>query len=597
MNKENKICQNCKIEFIIEPEDFQFYKKINVPPPTFCPDCRRQRRMFFRNERVLYKRPCNAPGHTEEIVSTFSPDKKITVYDEKYWWSDAWDPIDYGTPYDFLVPFFEQYKQLLRRIPLIALSVTNMVNCSYCNVSEGDKNCLFISASEKNENVFYSNRVVQSKDSMDLYIGNYSELCYELVAATNCYKVLFSQNCSQCSDSAFLYNCTNCNNCFGCVNLKNKSYYFFNEPYTKEEYEKKISDFDFRKLSDVKRVEEKYHELLHRSIRKYANILKSTEVTGDNIAYAKNCRDSFDIVGNPSVEDGRFLNWGGAGIKDVWDSGPGVGISLERAYEVTDTGIQVADGYFTSVVYGSYDIHYSINCHGSKHLFGCYGLRGKEYCILNKQYTKEEYEILTSKIIQHMKDSPYVDTKGRVYAYGEFFPSELSPYAYNEVIAQEYFPLSKDGAIAQGYIWKDADEKKHIPTMTFENIPDDISGVKDSIVNEIISCGHGGKCVGQCVTAFKILPQELEFYRRMKLPLPRLCPNCRHEERLKKRNPMKLWKQKCQCAGKTSENGIYKNTTTHQHGDGPCLDQFETSYAPERQEIIYCENCYQSEVV
>ncbi len=49
MKEETKTCQNCKKEFQIEPEDFAFYEKINVPPPTFCPECRMIRRMMFLN--------------------------------------------------------------------------------------------------------------------------------------------------------------------------------------------------------------------------------------------------------------------------------------------------------------------------------------------------------------------------------------------------------------------------------------------------------------------------------------------------------------------------------------------------------------------
>ena len=32
MNSETKTCQNCKQSFIIEPEDFEFYEKMKVPP-------------------------------------------------------------------------------------------------------------------------------------------------------------------------------------------------------------------------------------------------------------------------------------------------------------------------------------------------------------------------------------------------------------------------------------------------------------------------------------------------------------------------------------------------------------------------------------
>lgn len=597
MNQETRQCQNCKQNFTIEPEDFAFYETMKVPPPTFCPDCRRQRRMFFRNERALYKRKCDAPGHTEEIVSVFSPDKSVTVYDDRYWWSDAWDPFDYGSGYDFSRPFFTQFAELLRRIPLINLSVTNMVNCSYCNVSEGDKDCFLVSASEKNERVSYSNRIVTCKDSLDLYIANADELCYEVSSSNKCYRLFFSRNCSECIDSAFLYNCVNCDHCFGCANLRNKSYYLFNQPFTRNEYEEKLKSFDLGSFFGIQKTQQEHQILLNKSIRRFAHILKSVDVTGDNIAYAKNCQYAFDLVGNPAAEDCRFIHWGGAGLKGCYDAGPGVGIGLETSYEVTDTGIQANRTFFTSVVYGSYDVYCSINCHGSHHLFGCYGIRNKEYCIFNRQYTKEEYEKLIPRITKHMNEMPYTDKNQRIYRYGEFFPADVSPFAYNEIIAQEYFPLTKEEAIAQGYSWQEPEMRDYKVTTEPENLPDHIKDVNDGILSEIISCSHQGQCNHQCTTAFRIVPQELDFYRRMNLALPRLCPNCRHYERLAQRNPLKLWQRKCQCAGQKSENDIYLNATAHFHGTNPCPNEFETTYAPERPEIVYCEQCYQSEVV
>ena len=59
MDKEYKNlvlgCQNCKNDFTIESDDFSFYEKMKVPPPTFCPLCRAQRRLAWRNERKLFK--------------------------------------------------------------------------------------------------------------------------------------------------------------------------------------------------------------------------------------------------------------------------------------------------------------------------------------------------------------------------------------------------------------------------------------------------------------------------------------------------------------------------------------------------------------
>ena len=108
-----------------------------------------------------------------------------------------------------------------------------------------------------------------------------------------------------------------------------------------------------------------------------------------------------------------------------------------------------------------------------------------------------------------------------------------------------------------------------------------------------------GTCNEQCTTAFKIIKSELDFYRKMNLPLPRLCPNCRHYQRIKQRNPLKLWHRKCMCNGSTSSPNNnstihqYNNTVIHTHGNEPCPNEFETTYSPDRPEIVYCEACYQ----
>src|SRR3989344_7140965 len=94
---ENKICQNCKSNFMIEPEDFSFYEKIGVPPPTFCPECRMQRRFAWRNERTLHRVKCAATG--KNVISGFAPDSGYTIYERDYWWSDSWDPTSFGLDY------------------------------------------------------------------------------------------------------------------------------------------------------------------------------------------------------------------------------------------------------------------------------------------------------------------------------------------------------------------------------------------------------------------------------------------------------------------------------------------------------------------
>ncbi|MDA2935591.1 hypothetical protein MYX06_00010 [Patescibacteria group bacterium AH-259-L05] len=594
MKKGIKQCQNCSQEFRIEPEDFDFYKKINVPTPTFCPDCQLQRKYAFRNERTLYKRTCDAPGHTEDLVAMYSSEKSVNVYDQKYWWSDKWDPMEYGKEYDFSTPFFSQIKELIQKVPWPNLVITNSVNSDFCNSVLDIKNCYLLFAAIKTENCAYGVDIDHCTDSFDLYYVLRNELCYEVMFSDRCYRSKWIYFSEDCTDSSFLWDCVGCSHCFGCVGLRNKSYHIFNQPYTKEEYFSKIKEFDLGSFKKINRMKEKCNELRLRSPMKYARIYKSTNVTGDNISNSKNCRACFNSIGNGLEDCSYIVDPYGPVSKNCHS-----GFALSRGDFCYDfISIRVCRNIlFSKKIWTGDNIQYSYNCHSCSNCFGCVGLRNKQYCILNKQYSKEEYEKLVPQIIGHMNTMPYTDKKDRIYKYGEFFPAELSPFAYNETIAQEYFPLTKQQTIEQGYQWKDSEQRDYEITIKSEDLSDHINDVSDDILKQVIRCEHKGECREQCTTAFKIIPDELQFYRKMNLPVPRLCPNCRHYQRLKQRNPLKLWHRKCQCTGIQSDNKVYQNVAKHSHGSNHCPNEFETTYAPDRKEIIYCEKCYQSEVV
>jgi hypothetical protein len=583
MNSEIKVCQNCKKEFTIEPDDFSFYEKMAVPPPTFCPECRLVRKMSWRNERTLYKRSCGQCG--KQIVSMYSADVSLVVYCQDCWWSDLWDPTATGVDYDFSRPFMVQFSELLQRTPSVALFNTTPSNSDYCNYMSGAKDCYLQFGGRESENLLYTNRIYMGKDNVDCYTGTRNENCYECVQCENSYKLKYSQYCDTCVDSNFLFDCRNCQNCSFSTNLRNKQYYLFNQPYSKEEYFAKLKEIDFGSYEVLQQNINKFNDLRKNALRKYAQLIKTIQSTGDNLKNSKNCKECFDFSGD-NYENSAFSHYIGLGLKDSYDV---YGLSRgERIYESLSLGFESTENanyMFSQVVKGSANISYSLNCTASQNLFGCTGLRSKQYCILNKQYTKEEYEALVPKIIAHMNEMPYVDKKGRVYKYGEFFPTELSPFAYNETIAQEYYPLARGQAMEKGFLWKDAEEKNYKIDISSENLPDNIKEVGDDIIGKVIGCEHKGDCTHQCTKAFKIIPQELQFYKKMILPLPRLCPNCRHYERLKQRNPLKLWHRQCMC-----------DKLNHGH-DGKCTNEFETTYAPERPEIVYCEQCYQQEVV
>ena len=594
-NPETKQCQNCQQNFIVEPEDFAFYDKIKVPPPTWCPECRIVRRMIWRNERTLYKRRCDAHGHNEDIISIYSATGSCKVYDNQYWWSDEWDALSYGCDYDFSKSFFEQFKALIKEVPQNNLITRNNINSPYVNYLVDSKNCYMVIGGKDNEDSTYANHVVTIKNSSDLYFANTMELGYEDVICQNSYNLLYGQNSENCLNSYFLYDCKNCSNCFGCVGLRNKQYYISNVQYSKEEYQEKLKEFNLGSFFGLEKQSKIFNNLKLNYPHRFINSTKTADVSGDNISEAKNCHYVFDILSGGS-ENCKFMFWGGQDAKEVYD-GVGVGVKGELLYENAIVTQSVSRVSFSAAIWTGYNINYSYNCLSSSNLFGCVSLKNKQYCILNKQYTKEEYETLVPKIIEQMNTMPYTDKQGRVYKYGEFFPFELSPFCYNETIAQEYFPLTKKQALEKGYSWKDQQERNITITKKSEDLPDHITDVPDSITKEIISCQHQGSCNEQCTTAFKIIPQELEFYRKMNLPLPRLCPNCRHYQRLKQRNPLKLWHRQCGCGGEKSTNEVYLNTIQHPHGTSSCSNEFETSYSPDRLEIVYCEQCYQQEVV
>ena len=575
MPQETKQCQNCQQEFTIEPEDFEFYQKLKVPAPTWCPECRTIRRMTWRNERSLYNRQCGLTG--EKVITAFGPDSQTVIYSNKAWASDQWDPLDYGLDYDFDKTFFEQFKSLLSRVPLPATFIdTKSVNSEYCNHAENLKDCYLSFGVWRDENVNYSNKVSVSKDVFDSLGAVNSELGYWLITSDRIYASAFLQNCVNCNHSLFLFDCRGCTDCLGCVNLRNKSYCILNKQYSKEEYQKEKEKLQLHTWQGLEAFKAKFQELKLKSIHRFAFLTKTENCTGDIISGAKNCHNCFEFHEAENVKNSVH---GGFKMTDSAD-GYGVGGGAELVYEAVDTGL---DGYrllFNVLAWYSHNIEYCYNCRNCSDCFGCVSLRNKQYCILNKQYTKEEYFKTVEKIKQQMNEKPYIDKQGRVYKYGEFFPPELSPFAYNETIAQEYFSLTKEEALKEGFKWKNREKRNYAITLKTEDIPNDIQELGQSICREVIQCATQSEQEREnngCTMAFKIIPKELEFYKKMNLPLPRYCPNCRHFQRLRQKNPLKLYHRACMKEG--------------------CNNEFETTYSPDRPEIIYCERCYNEEVV
>jgi len=530
-------CNNCQQSFTIQTDDQEFYKKMIVPVPKLCADCRQQRRMAFRNEKTLYLRKCGLCQRN--ILSIFSPDKNFTVYCEDCYWSDKWSAQKYAQEFDFNQPFFEQLKELRKKVPQIALYKLSPTseNSDFANDIAHCKNSYLVFDGEGAQNCLYGETFYKINECLDFYRLIKSELCYECINCENGYALRFCRFCENCNNSWFLKDCKGCQNCFGCANLINQEYCIGNKQHTKEDYDEFINNLNLGNHIELDKIKKKAEENFLRHPVKSVRGYKNEKSSGDNLYYCANSQYCFD---SNELNNCRYCFQVMQGAKDsldidIW------GQNVENCYDCAGVGWEVRNIIASYYIFDKcHDIQHSIFCHRGCHdLFGCVGMQKAEYCILNKKYSEQEYKKLLPRVIAKCRQEGI---------YGQFFPVEFSMFSYNETIAYDYYPLTKKQVLANGWSWKEQ--------------------VIKSIDLSLPYCKS-------CNNNFKIIPQEKEFYRKLKLPEPLKCYNCRHLDRLKLRNPRKLWDRQCV----------------------KCKKDIKTTYHPNRLEIIYCEQCYLSAVM
>ena len=509
-------------------------KTYMIPNPTLAPEERERRRLAYRNERILHKRKSSLSD--TPIISMFSEESPYVIYSHEEWWSDAWDPMDYGRDFDFDRTFFDQFRKMQLEVPRPPLVNNKAENSDYCNFADSNRNSYLITSANDNEDCYYGFLMVRNKDCVDCLWCSDCELAYECKDCRSCYNLRFSENCENCRDGGFLVGCQGLENCFFCVNLRNKKYHLFNEPCSKEIYEN-MSNYLSGSHKSYQEALDNFEKLkIKFPVREANNFISSDNVSGNNLYNSHNCEKSFDVY------DSEDVHYSHDGLKAKDCSDICFFDGTELCYESTSL---MGYGYrFTSYCRDSSDLFYCDNCHGCKNCFGCCGLRNKEYCVFNKQYSAEDYEKLVPKIIEKM-----METK----EWGEFFPIENSLFPYEDTLANDFFPLEK----------KDEQQVDIAPN----EIPDAIEHTGADICDQVLRCEITGK-------SFKVIPQEYRFYQKMKLPIPRTSPEARHLDRIRQRPPRSLWERSCQ----------------------KCATAIETAYSPEQNEKIYCTKCYSGKI-
>lgn len=538
------ICPQCKSQFEVADEERKLYDKFGFEPTGFCFECDQQNRLVYRNERKLYRRKCDFSG--EDIISIYSPDKPYKVYKNDIWYGDGWEGLDYGRDFDFNRPFFEQMKELQLEVPRVAIIQVNCENSDYCNMCVGNKDSYLIFGGDFNDKALYGTLNMRNINSVDLDFSNDNELCYYLGDSIGCYGCWFTFDSKNCKNCYFISDCSNCTDCILCTNLTSKSFCIMNKQYSKEEYFKKKEEVLNGSYNNQQMLWQKFLELLENRVVKHSHMLNCQNSSGDYLKNCKNCHNCYDVSGSEDMKNVIFASK----AKDCFNCSL-IGDGNEICYNAIATiGSKfIYNSYF---VFDCSNIEYCEEIYNSQNCFGCIGLRHKQYCIFNKQYSKEEYKDLRGKIVEHMKKNG---------EWGQFFPKDFSCFGYNESTAHPYYPKTKEQVLAQGFKWKD-DEQKDYKPQTFQ-IPDNIKDVDDSVLQEVLICRD-------CNKNFKVIEQELRFYRQNNIPIPHKCSECRHTDRMNLRNPKKLYSRQCQN----------------------CSKSVQTTYAPDRPEKVYCENCY-----
>ena len=551
MATPTRSCKNCSESFTVRPEDAAYYEKIGVPWPTWCPRCRGVRRHGHINDYVFYTRRCN--GCEKSFVSIFPPGADYRVFCQECFYAENREDKLEGREWDPSRSFFEQFDELMHAAPQMGIIGRNNQNCDYCESVANCKDCYLISECSNCEDCLYSYWIQKTVSSIDCCYTHECERCYELADCFNCYNLLYSANCSQCSDSYFLEGCTGCSDCVGCTNLRHKRFHIFNKPFNESAYRTEVQKLNLDSRSGITAFRGKFERFLVAQPRKALQVHNIENCHGDYVRNAKNCHHVFHCYDAEDCAYGEHV-WRGA--RFCFDANT-AGRAAEWIYECTNCGIDTNNVKFCRYCWSSVDIEYCNQCFSGKNLFGCVSLKpGSEYCILNRQYSRDEYEQLLPKIKAKMIEDG---------EYGEFFPLAISLFGFNNTVSFDEGWYTEAEIRASGWKWESEQPgTKNKETISIDSIAPLVSAVPDSILKEVLSCS-------ECARNYRLTARELAFYRSQNIPVPIVCFDCRHRSRLARRNP-KLFRQ-IHCSA--------------------CRNQTLTTLPAGRFNNIVCPSCYE----
>ena len=434
--------------------------------------------------------------------------------------------------------FFSQLKALENRVPHYARMVLRNENCDFCNNASDNKNGYLIFNTRRSEDCFYCENVVSCRDCVDCTQCGDSELCFDCVGCNRCYQVQSSLDCDDCNESSFLLNCRSCTQCFACVNLRHQRYYIFNEQHTEKQYLDFINGINLSSHSEREKWSQKALGFWRGHPRPHETTRMTEDVSGNYIFESRNVHDSALIRKGENL---RYCFNLFDEVRDCYDYSS-YGDRCELVYECMRCGNGIFNLLFCFYCYNDCsNLTYCTLLAGSEDCFGCVGLQNKRYCILNKQYSRDDYFELVGRIIKHMESTG---------EWGQFFPLGFSPFPYNHSFAMRYFPVTKDQAEALGLWWY---EKPSADAPNALNVKELTDSPPESDSALIVRSELSGRI-------FRITSTDIKYLRRFTAPLPRKAYDERMNERARRMGGLQLFDQTCAASGSSLRSTIPENS-------------------------------------
>ena len=317
----------------------------------------------------------------------------------------------------------------------------------------------------------------------------HAENVYDSSCVISSYNVFFSRLIEWSNNMWYCDDCIGCTECLGCTGLRNVSYHIENIGYEKDEY----------------------------LVKKQTWIQSQSWANTIPVDFARTVLQSSDVEDGLfcfNVHRGRNVAFSGHkdGLSDVSDA---FMWSWGKDYAWVCHSAGDSEYVYCSVLQRKcFDTYYCYFCEYCSFCFGCVGLKNKEFCIYNKQYTKETRYETVNQIFSKMEAE---------WTLWCFFPGSLCPFNFNDSAASLIEDFSKEEVVADGFMWREEELKVDIPDWmdvvettelwSYESRDSWRVVIDPAILKKVIRDEKGN--------SYRVIKLEYDFLMKYGLPLPR----------------------------------------------------------------------------